>query len=458
MPQAQQWNSPELSEREFAIDVVKRLRVAGYQALWAGGCVRDELLKLVPKDYDVATDARPEEVRRLFRRTVAVGASFGVVEVLGPRTSAGVLLVQVATFRSDGEYSDGRHPDAVRYATAREDALRRDFTINGMFFDPLANELIDYVGGQADLERRVLRAIGDPATRFAEDKLRLLRAVRIATQFDLTLDPATESAIKAMSGQINVVSVERIAEELRRLLATRQRARGVNALAETSLAAAIIPEILEMKGLPQGPPHAPTNDLWDHVLRVLDLLGPEPSFPLALAALLHDVGKRRTLGRTPDRYTFYYHEDVSRRMAEDICQRLKLPNVERERVEWLVKKHQYLCDARHMRTSTLKTILAHPAIRELLALHRADALACGRSTDHVDYCEQLLHDWSDTDLHPPALLTGHDLTKHGLTPGPLFKRLLDAVREAQLDGTIKTAKQALELVDRLVAEEGMMGR
>jgi poly(A) polymerase len=441
-----------MTEREFAIDVVKRLQEAGYQALWAGGCVRDEVLGLVPKDYDVATDARPEQVRRLFRRTVAVGISFGVVEVLGPRTPEGLLKVQVATFRSDGVYSDGRHPDEVVFSSAREDALRRDFTINGMFYDPLAKQLIDYVGGQEDLQKRVLRAIGDPATRFKEDKLRLLRAVRMATRFDLTLDPATEAAIKAMADQIKVVTEERIAEELRKMLVVPQRARGVNLLLDVGLARAILPEVVPMKGLPQGPPGAPTGDLWGHVLRVLELLGPQLSFPLAFAALLHDVGKPRTVGRTPDRYTFYYHEHVGCRMASEICLRLKLSNVERERVEWLVEKHQVLCDVRQMRTSKVKMLLVHPGIRELLALHRADALACGRRTDHVDYCEYLLTEWSQEELNPPPLITGHDLTRHGLEPGPLFKRLLDAVREAQLDGTITTPKEALEMVDRLLGE------
>jgi poly(A) polymerase len=445
-----------MTEREFAIAVVRRLHEAGYQALWAGGCVRDELLGLVPKDYDVATDARPEEVRRLFRRTVAVGMSFGVVEVLGPRGPDAGLKVQVVTFRADGEYRDGRHPEEVVFASAREDALRRDFTINGMFFDPLEGRLLDFVGGQEDLKNKVLRAIGDPAARFAEDKLRLLRAVRFATRFDLSLDPATEAALKAMAGQIPVVSAERIAEELRRLLVYPLRARGVNLLYETGLAAAILPELLPMKGLPQGPPDAPSGDLWDHVLRVLDLLGPEPSFPLAFAALLHDVGKPRTVGRTPDRYTFYYHEHVGCRLASEICLRLKLANIERERVEWLVEKHQVLSDARHMRTSKLKMLLVHPGIRELLALHRADALASGRGTEHVDYCEFLLREWSKAELNPPPLLTGHDLTRHGLEPGPLFKHLLDAVREAQLEGTITTPKQALELVDRLL-EEGEQG-
>jgi len=443
-----------MTERDFAIDVVRRLHDAGYQALWAGGCVRDELLGLAPKDYDVATDATPAQVRRVFRRTIAVGMAFGVVEVLGPHGPEGPLKVQVATFRSDTTYSDGRHPDAVVFSSPREDALRRDFTINGMFFDPLESKLIDFVGGQDDLRARVLRAIGDPATRFAEDKLRLLRAVRFATCFDFTIDPATEAAVKAMAGQITVVSAERMAEELRRLLVHPRRARGVRLLDEAGLVPPLLPELLEMKDLPQGPPEAPTGDLWDHVLRVLDLLGPEPSFPLALAALLHDVGKRRTVGRTPDRYTFYYHEHVGRRMAGEICLRLKLSNAERERVEWLVEKHQFLCDTRQMRPSKLKMILGHPGIRELLALHRADALASGRSTDHLDYCEQLLREWSEADLHPPPLVTGHDLERLGLERGPLYKRLLDAVREAQLDGTVTTTAQALELIDRLAKEAG----
>src|SRR5438477_3421554 len=226
-----------MTEREFAVEVVRRLRAAGYQALWAGGCVRDELLGLVPKDYDVATDARPEDVRRLFPRTVAVGMSFGVIEVLGPRARASTapLRVQVATFRSDVSYSDSRHPDAVVFSSAREDALRRDFTINGMFFDPLENRLIDYVGGQEDLKARVLRAIGDPATRIAEDKLRMLRAVRLAARFELAIDPGTWAAIRDMAEQITIVSAERIADELRKLLVDPQRSRGVNLLCESGL-------------------------------------------------------------------------------------------------------------------------------------------------------------------------------------------------------------------------------
>jgi poly(A) polymerase len=442
-----------MTEREFALSVVRRLHKAGHQALWAGGCVRDELLGLTPKDYDVATDARPEQVKRLFRRHVAVGESFGVVKVLAPRRSAARELdVEIATFRADLGYSDGRRPDEVIFSSPREDALRRDFTVNGMFFDPIKGELIDYVGGQNDLRARLLRAIGDPALRFGEDKLRMLRAVRFATCFDLTIEPATAVAIQEMAGGITVVSGERIREELRRILMHLGRARGLNLMLELRLVGPILPELLPMKGLPQGPPQQPTGDLWHHVLRVMELLGPEPSFPLALGALLHDVGKPRTVGRTPERYTFHSHEHVGARLADVVCRRLKLSNDERKRVVWLVEKHQYLADARQLRSSKLKPILAHAGIGELLALHRADALASGRSVDHVEYCESLLREWTARDLDPLPLLTGHDLLTRGIPQGPLYARLLDAVREAQLDGTIRTRAEAWALVEEKLRE------
>jgi poly(A) polymerase len=466
--------SATVSERDFAIDVVRRLRDAGHEALWAGGCVRDELLRLIPKDYDVATSALPEQVRRLFRRTIAVGMSFGVIEVLGPPAGKGMLKVQVATFRSDVSYSDGRRPDAVIFSSSREDALRRDFTINGMFFDPLENRLIDYVGGQQDLRARLLRAIGDPAQRFNEDKLRMLRAVRIATRFELEIEPGTADSIRALASQIRVVSAERIAEELRKLLVDPHRARGMRLFMDLGLAQPILPELLPMCGLPQGlprpgspalpPPGMPgpvvadgTLDLWEHVLRVLDNLRPEPSFPLAMASLLHDVGKPRTVGRTPDRYTFYNHEHVGRRMASEICERLKLSNEEQKRIEWLVEKHQILSDARQMRPSKLKALLIHPGIDELLELHRADALAAGHDTDHVEYCELLLHQWTKEDLNPPPILTGDDLIEAGYKSGPLFKKILDAVREAQLDGFIHTKDEAWDVVKRLLAEDPQEG-
>jgi poly(A) polymerase len=438
-----------MTEREFAFEVVKRLRGAGFQALWAGGCVRDQLLGLEPHDYDVATNAEPQQVQKLFRKTIAVGASFGVIEVLGPRVAGEFLKVQVATFRTEGSYTDGRRPMHVVFSTAEEDAQRRDFTINGLFFDPLKGEVIDHIQGQADLQAKLLRAIGNPTERFEEDKLRMLRAVRIAARFDLAIEPATHAAIRAMAPQIIVVSAERIADELKKMLVHQARARAMNLMAELDLVKPVLPELLPMKGLPQGLPSAPTGDLWDHVLRVLDVLR-DPSFPLAFGALLHDIGKPRTIARTADRYTFYHHEHVGRDMADKICQRLRLSTAERSEVVWLVDMHQYLCEVRHMRTSKLKMILAHPDIGDLLALHRADAEASGRSLDHVEYCEQLLRDWSAEELNPPPLLTGHDLLRRGLPQGPRFKELLDRVREAQLEGQVRTPTEAMALVDSLL--------
>jgi poly(A) polymerase len=487
-----------VSERDFAVEVVRRLRERGYEALWAGGCVRDELLGLVPRDYDVATSARPEQVQGLFRRTIAVGAAFGVIEVLGPRTRQGPLRVQVATFRSDVRYTDGRHPDAVVYSTAQEDAQRRDFTINGMFFDPLAGRLIDYVGGQDDLRARLIRAIGEPDKRFEEDRLRMLRAVRMAARFDFAIHPDTTAAVARMAPGIAVVSAERVADELRKVLVDRHRARGLRLFLDLGLAAVLLPELVKMRGFPYGLPRpdgpglpppgkagpvGPGNDLWEHTLAVLDLLGPPedrrdepggsppggsppggspgerrglspPSFPLAFAALLHDVGKPRTVGRTPDRYTFHGHEHVGRRLAGEVCLRLKLSNDERERVEWLVEKHQVLADAPRMRASKLKVLLIHPGIEELFALHRADALAAGRDTAHVEYAERRREEWSASgELNPPPLITGHDLLSWGIAQGPVFKRLLDAVREAQLESNISTPEQAKALVERLLAED-----
>jgi poly(A) polymerase len=445
-----------MTDREFAADVVRRLQAAGFRALWAGGCVRDELLGLTPQDYDIATDARPEQVQALFRRTVAVGAAFGVIEVIGPRGADGRhRTVEVATFRSDGAYSDGRRPDAVTFSSPEEDAARRDFTINGMFFDPVAGVLHDHVGGRADLEAKVLRAIGDPAQRFAEDKLRVLRAVRIAARFGLAVDPDTLAAARRYAPQITVVSAERIADELRKLLTHPTRGRAVRLLREFDLIGPILPELLGTFDTPQGPPAAPTGTLWDHIVRVVELLEDGAAFPLAFAALLHDVGKPQTFARTPDKYTFHRHEQVGARMAGAIARRLKLSNAEAERVVWLVEKHQYLADAPTMRMSRLKPILVHPGIGELLALHRADALASGRGVEHVEFCERLLRETPPEELNPPPALTGDDLKEMGIPPGPVFKRLLDAVREAQLEGRVRTKADARKLVEELLREWGM---
>ncbi|HEX3147030.1 MAG TPA: CCA tRNA nucleotidyltransferase [Gemmataceae bacterium] len=417
-----------MSEREFAIEVVRRLRQSGYEALWAGGCVRDELLGLQPADYDVATSARPEQVTAIFRKTVEVGASFGVVEVIGPRRpDQSFPKVQVATFRSDGAYLDGRRPESVTFSSAEEDAQRRDFTINGMFFDPLESRVIDYVGGQADLKAGVLRAIGDAHARFREDKLRLMRAIRMAARFDFPIEEKTAAAIREMAPKIKVVSAERIAEELRKMLIHRNRAWAIRQMDAVGLLRHILPEIdAELKGA--------TPDRWAQALKVVEVLegprwpAPEPvSFPLTFAALMHNMQQQRLVGGA--------------------CRRLKLANVESERIAWLVDKHQFLCDAVSTKASKLKPILVHPGIGELLALHRALAVAGNRSTEHVEYCERILHDTPARELNPPPLLTGDDLLTLGWKQGPLFKKVLDAVREAQLDGLVNSRDDAIRLAD-----------
>jgi poly(A) polymerase len=441
---------PPDRRREFATEVVRQLRQAGHQALWAGGCVRDLILGLTPSDYDVATDATPEQVMALLRyRTIPVGVSFGVVRVRSPLGQGDE--VEVATFRSDGAYVDGRRPESVVFSSPRLDAERRDFTINGMFLDPFTGEVIDYVGGQADLKNRILRAIGDPEARFREDKLRLIRAVRFAARFDLAIEPATRAALRTMASQIAVVSAERIAQELRRMLVHESRAQAIDLAMETGLVAVVLPPLVPMKGIFQGKPMQPEGDLWDHTLLVLKLLPRDPSFTLAFAALLHDVGKPRTQSVHNGRMSFHYHEQVGRQIADDLCRRLKLSNAERERITWLVEYHQYLGEAKRLREAKLKRILAMPGIEELLALHRADALASFGECSQIDYCEYYLKAQPAGPINPPPLVTGHDLFRHGISPGPHLKTILDQIREAQLDRVINSKREALEWLDRRLA-------
>lgn len=435
---------------DFARAIVGQLRQAGYQALWAGGCVRDLTLGHVPSDYDVATDARPEQVIALFpRRTIPVGESFGVVRVRGPHGSG--LEVEVATFRSDGTYVDGRRPESVVFSSPQLDAERRDFTINGMFFDPFSGQVIDHVGGLEDLRNGVLRAIGDPAARFREDKLRLLRAVRFAARFRFRIEPATRAAIVAMAHELPVVAAERIAHELRRMLVHETRGEAMGLMMDTRLMAAVLPPVVAMRGVFQGKPVDPEGDLWDHVLLVLRFLPAQPSFPLALAALLHDVGKPATRSLYHGRSSFHNHEIVGRRITDSLCRRLKLSNTERERVTWLVEFHQYLGEAKKLREAKLKRMLAQPGINELLALHRADAQASTGDTSQVEYCEYYLRHEPAGPIDPPALLTGHDLVRHGLSPGPNFATILDQVREAQLEGLVNSNREALDWVDAWIA-------
>ena len=398
-----------MTERAFATEVVERLARRGHVALWTGGCVRDELLGLPPADYDIATDATPDQVQATFRRSHGFGASFGVVEVLGPRgDDGGWLKVQVATFRSDGTYTDGRRPDAVTFSSPEEDAKRRDFTVNGLFLNPLTGEITDYVGGRADLAAKVLRAIGDPFERFAEDKLRVLRAVRMAARFGLAIDPATFAAVRAMAGEITAVSAERIAEELRKILTHPERVRGVTLMRDAGLVTPVLPRLAGQI---------------DAAIDRLSRLPERASFELAFATLCPEMAAKE---------------------VGAIARHLRLSNDEAARVGWLVTHRSALDAADALPLSQLKPLLAHPGAGELLDLHRTRSVPLG-----VEFCERFLADTPPGDLDPPPLVTGDDLTTLGMTPGPAFKRILAAVRAAQLENRLPTRSAALALAAEL---------
>jgi poly(A) polymerase len=406
------------SQRDFALEIVRKLRGAGYEALWAGGCVRDELLGLAPKDYDVATSAKPEQIREVFgrRRTVPIGAAFGVVTVLGPR-SAG--QIDVATFRSDAAYSDGRHPDHVTFTDAQHDAQRRDFTINGLFFDPLAGTVVDYVGGQEDLKARVVRAIGDPRLRLREDKLRMLRAVRFAATFDFQIEPETLRAIQQMAAEVNTVSAERIGMEIRRMLTDPRRAAALDLLRDANLLPHVLPEVANL-----------TAADFEETKRVLAALE-EPALPLALAALLSRISPPAPGPQPP---------------VQTVGRRLKYTNKEIDRAAWLLNQLPAIARAAALPWPQLQRILVHEGALELLALRAATA---GPADAAASFCRERLA-WPAEILNPPPILTGGDLIRHGLKPGPDFATILEKVRDAQLNGEINSRDEALALVERLM--------
>jgi len=426
------------AQRRHAFEVVRRLRAEGFEAYWAGGCVRDRLLGRVPKDYDVATDARPEQVRALFgpRRTLAIGAAFGVIAVRGPRAAGSV---EVTTFRRDAAYSDGRHPDHVEFSSAEEDASRRDFTINGLFFDPVEERVIDFVGGQADLAARRVRAIGRARDRFAEDKLRMLRAVRFAATFDFALDAEASRAIREMAPQIHALSPERIAMEMRLILGDARRAAGARLLLETGLAAEVLPEIvphapsetcassiavLERLQHSEEAPHAPSETCASPIA-VLERLKPAAGFPLALAAALVPCG-----------------DDAS---AAAVGRRWRLANTETRRTAWLLKHWRAIERAATMPWSALQPLLIAPGAEDLLVLAEAASPEAGAAG--AAHCRRLLTQPRER-LDPPPLVTGDDLLALGIPAGPRFKAILQRIRAAQLDGEIRSKTEAMELAQR----------
>lgn len=445
--------------KDFATAIVQTLRQRGFQAYLVGGCVRDLLLGREPKDYDVATNATPEEVMGIFPETYAVGAQFGVVLVPAPDGGAATGVsadvsskshaVEVATFRSDIGYSDGRHPDEVRFSRdPREDVARRDFTINGMLLDPLSGDVLDFVGGRKDLESGTIRTIGDPEQRFGEDKLRMLRAVRFAARFEYTIEPATFAAMQKLAHQIQVVSRERVRDELTRMLTEGHGRRAFLLLDESGLLKPVLPEISAMKGVEQPPEFHPEGDVFVHTLLLLDNLPNPCPLTLAWGALLHDVGKPPTFRVAPDRIRFDGHVEVGVKMAEEICRRLRFSNDETGQILALVDNHMRFGHATRMKESTLKKFLRMPAFDEHLALHRADCLASHRNLGTYEFVQQKRAEIPAEKMRPAPLVTGDDLIADGHLPGPKFREILTAVEDAQLEGRLPSRDAALEFVRR----------
>jgi poly(A) polymerase len=447
--------------KDFATSIVQTLRQRGFQAYLVGGCVRDLLLGREPKDYDLATNATPEQVMGIFPETYAVGAQFGVVLVPAPgsdtaRGDSGEgasksRAVEVATFRSDIGYSDGRHPDEVRFSgDPREDVARRDFTINGMLLDPLGaqkpGEVLDFVGGRKDLEAGIIRAIGDPERRFGEDKLRMLRAVRFAARFDYVIEPATFAAMQKLADQIAVVSRERVRDELTRMLTEGHGPRAFLLLDAGGLLQHVLPEISAMKGVAQPAEFHPEGDVFVHTLLLLENLPTPCPLTLAWGALLHDVGKPPTFRVAPDRIRFDSHVEVGVKMAEEICRRLRFSNDDTEQILALVDNHMRFGHVTRMKESTLKRFLRLPAFDEHLALHRADCLASHRNLSTYEFIRQKRAEIPPEKMRPSPLVTGDDLIAVGHLPGPRFREILSAVEDAQLEGRLPSREAALEFV------------
>jgi poly(A) polymerase len=433
--------------REYAVKVIKTLREQGHEAYLVGGCVRDILLGRDPADYDVATSAVPDAVLRIFPKALAVGAQFGVVLV--PFDSH---KVEVATYRSDGIYSDGRHPDEVRFTkSAQEDVQRRDFTINGLLLDPLEGDrVLDHVGGRADIERQIVRTIGEPQRRFGEDKLRMLRAVRFSARFDYGIDAGTIAAVQELAPQIHQVSRERIRAEITKMLTEGRARRAFELLDESRLLPEVLPEVAAMKGVEQPPQYHPEGDVWTHTLMLLDGLPPQASPTLAWAALLHDVGKPPTFRRAPDRIRFDNHADIGAQMARAIANRFRMSNEEIDQISAIVAQHMKFPELRNMRESTLKRFLRQPHFHEHLEMHRLDCLASHGDLSLHHLATEKLNSLPEEQIRPQPLITGHDLIKLGYQPGPKFRDVLMQVEDAQLEGALADKEAALQMARTLM--------
>jgi tRNA nucleotidyltransferase/poly(A) polymerase len=429
---------------KIAREICSRLRARGCVAYFAGGCVRDMVRGLPPKDIDVATEARPELVQEIFPRTHAVGVHFGVIVVVEDG-----INFEVATFRSDGAYLDHRHPVEVRFSSPEEDAKRRDFTINGMFFDPEKNELIDFVGGRADLKSQIVRAIGDATQRFSEDRLRMLRAVRFATVLDYKIDSGTWDALVAQAESINQISAERIRDELLRIFLSPKRVRGWDLLDQSGLLRAILPELDGMKGCLQPEQFHPEGDVFQHTRLMLELLPEDVSVPLVLSVLFHDVAKpvTSTVDET-GRIRFNEHDRIGAAMTESIMERLRFSRAEIDATVEMVRQHMVFKDVPKMRVAKLKRFMARPTFEDELELHRVDCASSHGMMDNYDFLLRKREEFANEPIIPPPLVRGDDLIALGMKPGPKFGEILEAVETRQLEGALKNRKGALDWVKR----------
>jgi poly(A) polymerase len=428
-----------MTPRDIVLDLLRRLQEAGHEAYLVGGCVRDELRGMAPQDYDMATSARPEEVEALFPQTHAVGKSFGVILVLEHG-----YTFEVATFRAESDYTDGRRPNTVTFSDAQTDASRRDFTVNGLFMDPLTDTVHDWVGGQEDLEKRRLRTIGHPTERFNEDHLRLLRAVRLAAQLDFEIDPATFAAVRDMADHITRVSAERVRDELLKLFRPPYAARGLDLLHESGLLAQVLPELLPTVTCEQSPDYHPEGTVYDHIRLMLSKLPAEASVELPWTALLHDIAKPVTQSECEEgRIHFYGHEKIGADMAQQILQRLRFPNVEIEAIVQTVRYHMQFKDAPKMRKATLRRMLMRPTFELELEQHRLDCLGSHGLMDIYDFIREQQTVLQEKPLLLEPLISGRDLIELGIEPGPALGQLLDAVRDQQLAETFSTREEAL---------------
>jgi poly(A) polymerase len=434
--------------REKAVFVVQSLRQEGYEAYFAGGSVRDMLLGKPPQDYDVTTSARPEDIQRIFPDTIPVGAQFGVILVLVDGQP-----FEVASFRHDGPYVDGRRPSHVRYGSLEEDVRRRDFTINGMVYDPLDDRVIDLVEGRGDLDQRRIRAIGDPEQRFQEDRLRMIRAVRFAASLNFVIEDSTFAAVQRLATTIVDIAAERLGDEITRILTEGGAQRGFELLDATGLLKVLLPEVEALKGTWQSPDYHPEGDVFKHTMLLLSHLE-APSETLAFGCLLHDVAKPACLRQDGERVTFYGHTEKGAVMAEEILKRLKRGRAIWERVSYLVRNHLRHVQAPEMRLSTLKRFLREDGIDELLELARIDALSSNGDLRYYQFCKERLAELDHEEIRPAPLVRGGDLIALGLTPGPMFSEILRQIEDHQLGGDLESREEALEWVKRHYSYRG----